>query len=163
MSVVKEENTGVVRTIDPTAKPAPKKDKPNLKYQRDKDRVPVKGIFRFYEAPGGTLSFCFRAYKEDPIEQFALKDGEVYTLPLGVAKHLNKTGWYPEYEFIQGEKNVVGAFSPEGHIMRVSRKIRRYGFQSLEFVDTDDIGTATDIVEVSTYHKTLGDIGKVIV
>jgi hypothetical protein len=162
MVVSKEENTGIVRSIDPTAKPAPKKDKPNLKYQRDKDREPVKGIFRFYEAPGGTLSFCFRAYKEDPIEQFALKDGEVYTLPLGVAKHLNKTGWYPEYEFFQGEKNVIGAFSPDGHIMRVARKVRRYGFQSLEFVDTDDMGTATDIVEVNTYHKTLGDIGKVI-
>lgn len=162
MVVNKEENSGIVRSIDPSAKPAPKKEKPNLKYQRDKDREPVKGIFRFYEAPGGTLSFCFRAYKEDPIEQFALKDGEVYTLPLGVAKHLNKSGSYPEYEFFQGEKNVVGAFSPEGHMMRVARKVRRYGFQSLEFVDTDDIGTATDIVEVQHYHKTLGDIGKVI-
>lgn len=162
MVVSKEENTGLVNTIDPSAKPAPKKDKGNLKYQRDKDREPVKGIFRFYEAPGGTLSFCFRGYKEDPIEQFALKDGEVYTLPLGIAKHLNKSGCYPEYEFFQGEKNVVGAFSPEGHMMRVSRKIRRYGFQSLEFVDSDDVGTATDIVEVQHYHKTLGDIGKVI-
>lgn len=158
----KDEQSGIVRSTNPDAKPAPRKEKPNLKYQRDKDREPVKGIFRFYEAPGGTLSFCFRGYKEDPIEQFALKDGEVYTIPLGVAKHLNKSGSYPEYEFFQGEKNVVGAFSPDGHMMRVARKVRRYGFQSLEFIDTEDIGTPTEIVEVTHTRQELPGIGKVI-
>ena len=133
----------------PIEAPKTVKAKPNLKYQRDKDREPVKGIFRYYEAPGDTLRFCFRAYKEDPIEQFALKDGEVYTLPLGVAKHLNKSGWYPEYEFIPGEKGVFGAYSPDGHTMKVARKIRRYGFQSLEFVDMEDLGEPSDIVEVT--------------
>jgi hypothetical protein len=126
-----------------------KKPKVNLKYQRDKDREPVKGIFRFYEAPGATLSFCYKAYKEDPIEQFNLVDGQVYTLPLGVAKHSNKSGWYPEYAFIPGEKGLVGAYSPDGQRMKVTRKIRRYGFQSLEFLDIDDLGESSDIVEVT--------------
>lgn len=107
------------------------KSKPNLKYMRDKDREMVKGIFKFYEAPGGTLGFVFRKYKEDPVERFDLTDGQVYSIPLGVAKHLNKNGWYPEYEFFKDENTQ--------NVMRVGKKVRRFGFQSLEFVDIDDL------------------------
>lgn len=108
-----------------------KKEKPSLKYMRDKDREPVKGIFRYYETPGGVLRFVFRAYKEDDVEKFELVDGEVYTLPLGVAKHLNKNGWYPVHEYAQGEDGKS--------LMKIGSKVRRFGFQSLEFVDIDDL------------------------
>lgn len=122
----------------------------NIKYQHDKDREPVKGIFKYYEVPGGCLEFNYRAYKEDPIEFFSLIDGQVYTIPLGIAKHLNKSGWYPEYEYYQSDKTTARAFSPEGHVMRVAKKVRRYGFQSLEFVDIDDLSeVGTGIVEVT--------------
>ena len=107
------------------------KKKVNLKYQRDKDREPVKGIFRFYEVPGGTLSFVFRAYKEDPVERFDLTDGMIYTIPLGVARHLNKNGWYPVHAYKQDE-----AGKPS---VQIGKKIARFAFQSLEFVDIDDI------------------------
>jgi hypothetical protein len=122
----------------------------NIQYQHDKDREPVKGIFKYYEVPGGCLEFNYRAYKQDPIEFFSLRDGEVYTLPLGIAKHLNKSGWYPEYEYYKSDQNTTRAFSPEGHVMRVASKVRRYGFQSLEFVDIDDISeVGKGISEVS--------------
>ena len=112
---------------------ADKKDavKPNLKYQRDKDREMVKGIFRFYEVPGGSMSFCFKAYKEDPVERFDFLDGETYTIPLGVAKHLNKNGWYPVHQYAVDE---VGK-----SLMKIGQKVRRFGFQSLEFIDIDDL------------------------
>ena len=118
--------------------------KKSLRWQRDKDREKVKGIFRFYEVPGGGMSFNIRLYKEDPVERYDLIDGQVYTLPLGVAKHLNKNGWYPEYEYIKGEPGTHGAFAPSlggssPTIMRVGKKVRRFGFQSLEFVDIDDL------------------------
>ena len=67
--------------------------KHSLKYLRDKDREKVKGIFRYHEVPGGNFSFSYRAYKEDQVENFSLNDGEVYTIPLGVARHLNKNCW----------------------------------------------------------------------
>lgn len=122
----------------------------SIKYQHDKDREPVKGIFKYYEVPNGCLEFNYRAYKEDPIEFFSLKDGEVYTIPLGIAKHLNKSGWYPEYEYYKSDDTTARAFSPEGHVMRVAKKVRRYGFQSLEFVDIDDLSeTGSGIVEVT--------------
>lgn len=117
-----------------------KKTKANLKYMRDKDREQVKGIFRFYEVPGGSMSFVYRAYKEDQVERFDLIDGQVYSIPLGVAKHLNKNGWYPEYEFTAGEKDTQGAYNQmTGAVMRVGKKVRRFGFQSLEFVDVEEL------------------------
>ena len=108
----------------------PKKT-PNLKYQRDKDREPVKGIFKYYEVPGGTVNFVYRKYKEDPVEHFTLVDGQVYTLPLGVAKHLNKNGWYPIHKYALDENGKP--------TMKIGQKVRRIGFQSLEFVDIDDL------------------------
>lgn len=103
----------------------------NYKYQRDKDREMVKGIFRFHEAPGGGMSFIFKLYKEDQVERYDLTDGEVYTLPLGVARHLNKNGWYPVYEYMKDEQTH--------NIQRIGQKVRRFSFQSLEFIDMDDL------------------------
>ena len=77
-----------------------KKDtKPNTRYMRDRDREKVNGVFRNYEVPGGVMDFVYREYKEDKVERYTLKDGEIYSLPRGVVRHLNKNCWYPEYEY----------------------------------------------------------------
>lgn len=114
-----------------TVASAEKKPKQNLQYQRDKDREPVKGIFRFYEVPGGSVNFVYKAYKGDDVERYDLVDGQVYTIPLGVAKHLNKNGWYPVHTYAQDEYGKP--------LMKIGQKVRRFGFQSLEFVDVDDL------------------------
>lgn len=101
-----------------------------LEMMRDRDREMVKGVFKFYEVPGGLMSFVFKKYKKDPVEKFDLIDGHVYTIPLGVAKHLNNDCWYPMHENAVDENGKS--------IVRVSEKIRRCGFQSLEFMDIDD-------------------------
>lgn len=113
-----------------------KKNKESLKYQRDKDRQMVKGIFRNYEVPGGSLSFNFRKYKGDPIEKFTMVDGGVYTVPLGVAKHLNSNVNYPVHRYAQDDTGNVS--------MRVGQKVNRCGFQSLEFMDVEDMPTNID-------------------
>ena len=105
--------------------------KPNLKYLRDKDREIVKGKFIFHEVPGGMMSFVFRKYKEDPVERYDLVDGQIYSLPLGVAKHLNKNCWYPVHSFATDEHGKP--------VQKVGQQVRRCSFQSLEFVDIDDL------------------------
>jgi hypothetical protein len=138
--------------------PAPRnveaKPKINLKYQRDKMREKVTGIFRFFEVPGGGISFNYREFKEDPIERFDMTDGETYTIPLGVARHLNKNGWYPEYGYFQAEGSMNGlktGVPADNRVMRIAKKIYRYGFQSLEFIDIDDIPSAgSEILQVET-------------
>jgi len=107
------------------------KPKKNLKWHRDKDREMVKGMFKFYEVPGGQMSFVYREYKEDPTERYDMVDGKIYTIPLGVARHLNKNGWYPVHSFLSNEDG-------SSH-MKVGQKKRRFGFQSLEFVDIEDL------------------------
>lgn len=108
-----------------------KKQAPTMKMQRDKDREPVKGIFRFHEVPGGQMQFCYKYYKGDEVETFTLVDGDIYTLPLGVAKHLNKNCWYPLHAY---------AVDADGRsIAKIGQKVRRCSFQSLEFVDVDDL------------------------
>lgn len=118
--------------------------KPNLKYERDKDREKVRGIFRFHEVPGGTMSFVFKKYKEDPVESYTLVDGNVYTLPLGVARHLNKNCWYPVHAHATDEHGKPS--------MMIGKKVHRATFQSLEFVDIEDVSTvgtpAEDLVTV---------------
>jgi len=123
-----------------------------LRYMRDRDREKVKGMFKFYEVPGGMMEFSYKAYKEDEVETFALVDGECYSIPLGVAKHLNNNGWYPEYSYVPGEANTQGnaAYSSlsqvgnpnKPNMMRMTKKIRRFSFQSLEFMDIEGLSSA---------------------
>lgn len=112
-----------------------------LKIERDKDRQMVKGVFKDYEVPGGCLEFCFKKYAEDPLEKYTMHDNQVYTIPLGVAKHLNGNTWYPIHEFTRDENG-----NPS---QKISQKIRRFGFQSLEFMDIDNLeGNINKIITV---------------
>jgi hypothetical protein len=123
-----------------------KKKKINLKYMRDKDRELVKGIFKYYEVPGGVMEFSYKAYKEDQVEKFTLYDGELYSLPLGVAKHLNNNGWYPIYTTKMSENGRSSAV--------IGKKVRRFGFHSLEFADVEGLGGfAAPPIEIVTMDK----------
>ena len=116
------------------------KKKPSLTYLRDKDREKVKGLFQFHECPGGTLSFVFRMHKGDPIENYTLVDGGRYEIPLGVARHLNKNGWYPIHRY---EMDEAGA--PK---VQIGEKRHRYSFRSLDFMAPEDLQEPVDIVTV---------------
>lgn len=106
------------------------KVKVKLDNQRKSDRQMVKGIFKNYECPGGVLQFSFKKYKEDPVENYTFYDNKIYTIPRAVAKHLENNCWYPEYEYIKGEdtQNIYG----------IKKKVKRFGFSSLEFMDLED-------------------------
>lgn len=108
-----------------------KKRKDNIEYLREKDREKVKGVFRYFESPGATLSFPFKKYKKDPVEIYHLIDGQTYELPLGVAKHLNNNGWYPIHVH---RIDDMGNAHP-----MVGKKVKRFGFDSLEFMDVDGL------------------------
>lgn len=114
----------------------------NLKYQRDKDREMVKGIFRYHEVPGGAFEFVYKQYKEDDVEKFTMVDGQVYNIPLGVAKHLNNNVWYPQYDYVNSE-GMFSAQAVGSRVMKVTKKVRRVSFQSLEFLDVEGVPTST--------------------
>lgn len=98
--------------------------------QKDKDAELVKGVFKFYQVPGGSMSFIYRKYKGQKPERYSMIDGQVYTIPLGVAKHLNSNCWYPIHAHSMDEGG--------NPLQRISQKVKRCGFQSLEFMDIED-------------------------
>lgn len=102
---------------------------PSLKSQRERDSQLVRGRFIFHEVPGGSVSFNYKKYKEDEVARYDMVDGQVYTIPLGVARHLNKNCAYPEHAFILDDNG-----RPK---QQVSKMVRRMSFQSLEFIDED--------------------------
>jgi hypothetical protein len=104
-----------------------------LLMQRDKDREPVKGVFKYHENQGGVLKFSIKLYKEDKVETYELVDGGIYTLPRGVATHLNKNTFYPVYE--HSRVAVESSGIPE---LKVKQKIFRTGFYPLDFVDVGE-------------------------
>ncbi len=85
------------------------------------DQKMVKGVFNFKEVPGGRMGFVYKKYKQEQVKKYDMIDGQVYTIPLGVAKHLNRNGWYPvhEYKMDENDKSVV----------RVGQRVNRFGFQ----------------------------------
>jgi hypothetical protein len=108
-----------------------KEPKVNLEYLRKKYDEPVRGKFIFHEVPGGSMSFVYKEFKGQQVEKYDLVDGQIYTIPLGVARHLNKNCWYPMHKYAVDEHG--------NHVQKIGSKIRRCSFQSLEFVDIEDL------------------------
>lgn len=111
--------------------------------QRAKENEKVKGIFHFYECPGFSLKFSFKKYKGDQVETYDLQDGQVYTIPLKVAKHLNQNGWYPVHAFAKDEDGKPS--------MKINQKVRRFGFQSLEFMEMAGFDDASQKIVTVEY------------
>lgn len=110
--------------------------------ERVRDRTPVKGIFRFHEVPGGLLPVSFRKYKGDPIFSQELRDGEIYELPLGVAVHLQESGWYPVHRL-----QIDEAGRPSKVI---GKKVKRYTFEPLEFLADERMHAAQNDKQIVT-------------
>lgn len=131
-----------------------------IRKMRDRDAEMVSGIFKNLENPAsgssrGTLVFSYCAYPGEENAIYELVDGERYTLPRGVARHLNNACFYREYQHLPGEAGMSGirGGAHDGRLnaqnMQMSRKVHRYAFHSLEFMDDDADMRPTNLVEVT--------------
>lgn len=109
-----------------------------IKKLRDRDSQKVKGVFRFYEVPNGNLTFFYKIYPQEPVEKYSLDDGKMYELPLGVARHLNTSGKYPVHAHKMGENDKPSIY--------VNKLISRYAFQSLDFMDLNQLDDAGESI-----------------
>lgn len=118
-----------------------------IEYMRQKDREMVRGIFRFFEVPGGTMSFPFRKYKGDEVESYTMVDGEIYTVPRGVAQHLSNNCWYPESQYKMDDHGKA--------VAQISKKKRRCSFEPLDFLDQETLNelTPSNIETVTFLNK----------
>ncbi len=122
---------------------------------RARDAEMVTGIFKNMETRGGSVSFSYKMYPGDEYKEYCLRDGERYTLPRGVARHLNTNCYYKEYKHLPGEfgdTGIRGAANDgrlRGPAMQMSQKVHRFSFQSLEFMDDDLDMIPIKLVEVT--------------
>lgn len=103
---------------------------PELEKKRIEESRLVRGRFHFHEVPGGELKLRFKKYPGDTLKLWEFKDNGIYTIPLGLARHLNEDCSYPEWEYVEEDGKPLN--------IRVGRNIQRCSFESLEF--TTDCG-----------------------
>lgn len=114
-----------------------------IEQERATNRKIVKGKFMFYEVPGGELRFSYRGYAKDPVEHYRLVDGEIYELPLGVARHLNNNGFYNIHTHCVDENGKPST--------KIGKRVDRFGFQSLEF--SDDLSLHAGRADIVTVEQ----------
>lgn len=111
----------------------------------------VIGRFRNFECPGGAATITVRKYPGIPTYCKVMNDGEIYTVPLYVARFLNGvditaqrrkiyTCSYPVHGFLwSGSNNTpapISKLDPHGvpkPAITVAKYNQRYGFESMAF------------------------------
>lgn len=122
----------------------------------------VRGIFQCFENPGETVKICVKKYPERlgvPKFEKVMTDGQEYEVPLYVARHLNgidiSAGALAPADsgnkqigtcsyVVHGFKWPKDQAAPTGRsdqgipvpIVGIQKRVKRYGFQSLEFAGT---------------------------
>ena len=143
----------------PAIKVQDKGKKPSPQYEKDRDAELIRGIFHYYEVPGGMMELVYRKHK-GKVENYTLVDGEVCQIPVGLARHLNTNCWYPIYEHStvdsSMQRGVIARSQGSPHkntMMRIAKKIKRVGFQTLEFTEYENMDhRPTNIVGVETVN-----------
>lgn len=97
--------------------------------EKKRDMEIVKGIFKNHEQEGGNLKFSFKKYP-GRVETYDLYDGEIYSIPRMVAKHLNNECAYPTFEL----SDSLGANTRSTSIPGKPR--RRFSF---EYVSDEEL------------------------
>jgi hypothetical protein len=120
---------------------------------RERDATMVTGMFRNLEAQGGGVRFDYKAYKGDEMKTYEFFDGERYTIPYGIARHLNNNCYYNEYKHLRGEFGDQGirAAHSDGSVktdsMVSARKVHRFAFVSNDFINDNDM-VPSPLIEV---------------
>ena len=102
-----------------------------LRREWEVESKPVTGIFRDLEVgPGGHIRFSARKYPWDQIESYDFNDGQTYTIPLWVARHLNENCKWPMY------KHNIDPNAKHGDKVKtyVNQWNHRFAFVSSDFV-----------------------------
>lgn len=106
---------------------AKKEVHPKIKAMREEESRMVTGVFRCMEPVGGSVSLSYRKYPGEPIRNYTFEDGMTYTIPLGLARHLNSECAWPVH------KHAIDPMT-ERPKPTVGKMVHRFSFQSTEFM-----------------------------
>jgi hypothetical protein len=102
----------------------------------------VRGMFRNHEIPGTGVTFPFRAFKQDPVKEYTLNDGQIYELPKAVAQHINNNCQYTIHKHATDDNGKP--------IAVVGTKIQRFSFYPTEFTTLDVTGEDKPDIKIVT-------------
>ena len=94
--------------------------------QQTSDQRLVKGTFRCFDPMGGGARVPYRRYKGEQIENYDLIDGQIYEIPLGLARHLRDNCYEVEHGYVLNNKGEV---VPDKNF----KKTKRMTFEPLVF------------------------------
>jgi hypothetical protein len=127
----------------------------NIPNWQARDSELVTGIFKNHEAPGQSVTFNYKAYPGEDYREWHFQDGEKYTIPRGVARHLNTSCYYLEHKHLPdqtgqyGIRQALDGRAPANATMTISTKKYRYAFNSIDFGDDDLELVQSDLAQVS--------------
>lgn len=122
---------------------------------RARDAEIVTGIFTNLESPGSPLKFGYKKYPGDDFIFYHLVHGQKHRIPRGVARHININCCKVEYAHLKegyGDTNTRAAIN-DGRLgtteqMTAKRKVPRFSFQSMEYMDDDWDMKPSNLIEV---------------
>lgn len=82
---------------------------PELWKEYQQEQRPVKGKFLCHNPKHGTITFHYRKYPWESITKYTFEHGQTYTVPLGVARHVQNNCEFPEYQHsvdVRGKKTT---------------------------------------------------------
>lgn len=103
----------------------------DLKWESDRLAEKVSGVIRNNESPGNPIEFWFRGPGCPNTTKFSYKDNEQISIPIGVAKHINKSCYVAvdQYKLDKDGKPSVD----------VGKLMRRFSFFPFGYVDLEDL------------------------
>ncbi len=158
MQYIHAKDCPMVKNKDESAEiPSGATTSPKEKLRRliEEETKMVKGRFRFHECPGAMQKIQCQKYPGVPMFSMDMVDGEIYTIPLWVARHLNgvdvsagacsdspnpkiNSCSVPQHDYLWADgSDLPNSGLSDG--MQPVRKIgvkkwdRRFSFESMEF------------------------------
>lgn len=149
-----KEETSPSIAIEQSSEPLTAKQINDRKIQKfaEEESKLVRGVFRNYETPSGSLRVQIRKYPNIPPFDMTMEDGREYEVPLYVARHLNgidvvagkldgKIGscsyavhgytWNEAAPVMSGSMSSMA--SAPVPIVGITSRVRRFGFESMQF------------------------------
>lgn len=101
-------------------------NKDSIEAMTEKEDVMVSGVFKNLENPGDSGFISCRFRKGQPIFTKRFFDGEIATIPLSVAKHINQRCAYEKHGYEIDDKG--------NHKKIVESRKQRYQFVSTDYM-----------------------------
>jgi hypothetical protein len=110
-----------------------------IAYMRDEDSQQVEGTFKSYESQK-SIKFSYKGHAGDQPKRHEMVDGQTYTIPIGLANHINNDCSYPVHAYTKGDDGEPS--------IKVGRTVQRFGFQNTNFISISDLNQHKKLITI---------------